>query len=135
MSRETTYAGMLGDLQRFKAALEANIAELPHLQGTLDRVGVLLAQGQEVSNRQMALTASKQETSKQLKVLVTEGQRVANAARALLKEHYGLRSEKLVEFGIQPFRGRNRVSKASTPAPEQPTPEPTSPPVAVPAGS
>jgi hypothetical protein len=127
MARETTYAGQLGDLQRFKAALEANIAEVPHLQGTLERVGVLLAQGQETANRQLALAASKQETSKQLKTLVTEGQRVATAARALLKEHYGLRSEKLAEFGVQPFRGRNRASKKKTPAQEQPT-APTVPP-------
>jgi hypothetical protein len=122
MARETTYAGQLGDLQRFKAALEANIAEVPHLQGTLERVGVLLAQGQETANRQLALAASKQETSKQLKTLVTEGQRVATAARALLKEHYGLRSEKLASSESSPSEA------ATAPARRRPRPR-SSPPL------
>jgi hypothetical protein len=132
MSSETTYAGMLGDLGRFTAALEANIAEVPHLQGARERLQTLLAQGQETAQQQAALTAAKQETSRRLRTLVTEGQRVANAVRSMLKEHYGLRSEKLAEFGIQPFRGRafrtrKGGSKPETPAPEAPAPQPPAP--------
>ena len=55
-----------------------------------------------------------------------EGQRVANAVRSLLKEPYGLRAEKLAEFGLQPFRGRSRKVKPDVPAtPEPPTSEPS----------
>ena len=70
-----------------------------------------------------------QELSKQIKTLVTEGQRLANLLRSALKEHYGIRSEKLAEFNVQPFRGRRLKAK---PAPEgSGTPEPSqSPPVA-----
>ena len=31
--------------------------------------------------------------------------------RLAIKQHYGIRSEKLAEFGLQPFRGRIRKAK------------------------
>jgi hypothetical protein len=84
----------------------------------------MLADAQETVKQQAALTAGKQEMSKKLKSQVVEGQRVANGLRKLLKEFYGVRSEKLAEFGLQPFRGLKRKAAA----PEEPTPVP--PPVA-----
>ena len=120
MAKETTYAGMLGDLSRLTAALAANAAEIPHLEGTRVRLEKMLTDAQETAKQQAALTASKQEMSKKLKSQVVEGQRVANGLRKLLKEFYGVRSEKLAEFGLQPFRGLKR--KADTPEP------PTTPP-------
>lgn len=129
MTQERTYAGVMGSIQRLSTALEANSAELPHLEGARQRLSSLLAQAQENAKTQAALKASKQETSKQLRTLVIESQRVATAVRALLKEHYGLRSEKLAEFGLQPFRGRTRKAKPAAPgAPEIPVPPPTAPP-------
>ena len=115
MSKETTYAGKLGDLQKLVTVLESNSAELAHLTGARERIEILLAQALEKSKQQATLVASKQETSKQLKALVIEGQRVATAVRSMLKEFYGLRSEKLAEFGLQPFRGRPRKAKPGTP--------------------
>ena len=124
MGKETTYAGMLGDLQGLTAALGANQAELGHLDGPRQRLEMLLAQAQEKSKQQAALVAAKQETSKQLKTLLIEGQRVATAVRSMLKEFYGLRSEKLAEFGLQVFRGRQRKAKPENPeSPEAPKPE------------
>ncbi|HEX9940853.1 MAG TPA: hypothetical protein VGG03_02455 [Thermoanaerobaculia bacterium] len=74
------------------------------------------------------MTASKQEASKRLRALLVEGQRIASGLRKFLKEHYGLRSEKLAEFGLQPFRGRPRKSSAENPEPaEGPNPDPQAP--------
>lgn len=120
MAQEKTHAGVLGSLQRLDTALEANSAELAHLEGARQRLKTLLGQSQETITQQGALTASKQEMSKQLRTFLTEGQRVANAIRALLKEHYGLRAEKLAEFGLQPFRGRTRKAKPTEPKPPVP---------------
>lgn len=121
MSQETTYAGMLGQLQRFSAALVANKAELPHLEGTITRLETLLGQAQQAAMHQAALAASKQETSKQLRTLLFEGRRLSTGLGALLKEFYGLRSEKLAEFGLQPFRGKKRKEKPEVPeTPETP---------------
>ena len=126
MAKETTYAGVLGDLSRFDAALEANAADLAHLEGTRTRLRTLLSGAQETAKEQAALVASKQGSSKRLRSQVSEAQRVASGLRTLVTEHYVLRSEKLAEFGLQPFRGRTRKAKTTAPVDPQPSTAPGS---------
>jgi hypothetical protein len=133
MSRETTYAGKLGSAQRLSNALAANAAELAHLEGTRLRLAEVLERAHEVAKQQAAWTASRQEASKQLRTLLTEGNRLATALRSLVKEHYGIRSEKLAEFGLQPFRGRTRKAKGEIPEPQVKTNEPETGPTPPPA--
>ena len=113
---ETTDLGFQGDWQHFLNMAEANAADLPFLEAPRARLTEYLARVREINKQQDMLTASKQEASKQLRVVVVEGQRLTNAMRAMIKSHYGIKSEKLAEFGIQPFRGRNRKAKTPTPA-------------------
>jgi hypothetical protein len=85
-----------------------------------------------VSQQQASLTASKQELSKRFGGLLIEDERLAAAIEKLLKEHYGLRSEKLAQFGMQPFRGLVRKAKPASPEPPEtpegpPAPAPASP--------
>ncbi len=126
MARETTNSGKLGDLGRFTTALAANAADLPHLEGSRLRLDKVVVDAQDAAKQQAAFTAGKQEASKRLAVLVTEGQRLASGIRKLLTENYGLRSEKLAEFGLQPFRGR-KVKKDQPQKPEPPAPPPAPP--------
>jgi len=125
MAKETTYAGKLGDWQRLLGPLEDNTPELGFLEGQRTKLTGYLGDAREVNKRQAALTAARQEASKQLQGIVREGDRLANILRLSVKEHYGINSEKLAEFGIQPFRGRPRKLKPETPAP---TPTPPSDP-------
>lgn len=129
MPRETTYAGVLGQLTRFVASLAANAAELPHLEGPRARLTQLVTEAQEVARQQAALAASKQEATRRLVTLLIEGQRAATGIQKLLQEFYGLRSEKLAEFNLQPFRGRRRSPEPETPSPSPspPGPEPAGP--------
>jgi len=113
---------VVGNLQQLLAKLEANKAELPQVEISVTKLGTVMARLMDLNKQQGALTASKQAASKEQQTLLTEGQRLANAIRAVVKEHYGIRSEKLAEFGLQPFRGRVRTVKAPTPTPETPTP-------------
>ena len=48
MSKETTYAGMLGSWQRWIATLLANGSDLGHLQVLWEQLGTLAARGQEL---------------------------------------------------------------------------------------
>ena len=57
---------------------------------------------------------------------MVEGERLANLLRVNLKQHYGIRSEKLSAFGLQPFRGRK--GKEAPEAPISSTPPVTAPP-------
>ena len=126
MSIETTSKGQLGDLERLLSSLTANAAELPHLEVSRNQLGVLLGQAREAADLQALHTAGKQEASRNLQLALTEGMRLANVLRLAVKQHYGIRSEKLAHFGIQPFRGRPFRTRNPKPAPE--TPQPPAPP-------
>ena len=119
MSKETTYAGKLGDWRRLLLAVLANMAQLPDLQGIVSRLEALVTRGHDLSQEQAAHAASKQETSRQLQEVISEGDRLATVLRKSLQSYYGPGSEKLVEFGLRPFRGRK---PAAAPEPEAPPP-------------
>jgi len=120
MPKERTHAGKKGSWQRLSTALEANKAELGHLETPRIKLATHLGRVQEITQEQSALTASKQELSKQLQALMDETSRLTNMLRVAVKEHYGPRSEKLTEFGLQPFRGLARKEKP-LPPPEDAT--------------
>ena len=130
MSKETTLKGKLGDLQRLLSPLAANSAELAHLEPARARFAELVAKAEAAADRQGFHTAAKQEASRQLQVLITEGLRMANVLNLGVKQHYGIRAEKLAEFGLQPFRGRKSKPDAEEPQPSPPEennpPAPTS---------
>ena len=107
MSKETTYAGMLGDWERWVTALLAD-ASLAHLEVPRAELEAMMLRGKELIQKQSELTASKQDTSKELRKLIIEGQRLVTVLRVAVRQHYGIDSEKLAEFGVQPFRGRRR---------------------------
>ncbi|HEY0511536.1 MAG TPA: hypothetical protein VGH73_06510 [Thermoanaerobaculia bacterium] len=125
MTRETTNAGKLGKLQKLSAALTANSGDLPNLQGSITQFAALLAQAQEAAKQQAALTAEKQAASRQLNTSMTEVERLGTVLQLAVKQHFGIRAEKLAEFGMQPFRGRSQTAK---PVPEVPSPPTTKPP-------
>lgn len=125
---ETTRSGKLGEWQRLKSALQVNQADLPELENQMAQFGTLLGQAEDLFQSQAAYAASKQQASQQLTTLVLECQRLATVLRFSLKQHYGPTSEKLIEFGIQPFRGRTRKPEPPPPPPAEtvdPSTEPT----------
>lgn len=126
MPKETTYAGMMGEWQHLVATLEEKADEIPNLAATREQLKALLEKAQDASKRQTVLVGEKQEISQQLKSFMSEGQRLAHILRLSLKAHYGIRSEKLATFRLQPFRGR----KFKEGEPEAPAKTPPSPPSA-----
>ncbi len=114
----------LGYMHRFKESMSANAEKLKAYEETRLKFEGLLTQAQGLTQQQAALTAAKQESSKQLQNVLSEVQRVATVLRFAVRELYGKDAEKLVEFGLQPFRGRPRKHKE----PEKPQPEPPAPP-------
>ena len=118
MAKETTYKGMLGDWDQLITMLAENSTELPHLEGSRLKLEELLKLGLDIAAKQAMLRADKQDASQQMKALISNGQRLTKLLRQAVKEHYGIRSEKLTAYGMQPFRGRKAKAK----------PEPTEPP-------
>jgi len=124
-------------LELRKKALEANRTELPQMEVPLQKVDAVLTEMKDLSAQQASLTATKQGVSKRLAELKDEGQKLLTFVDVGIREHYGTRSERLVEFGQQPFRslprlklvgldgkplkpGSVRVEPAATPAPVPP---------------
>lgn len=116
MPRETTKQGKLGKLQKFRAALNANSESLPHLEGSRTEFDEIVTQVLELMKQQGALTAEKQEISKQFREMLNEAERLATVLRFAVKQQFGIRAEKLVEFDLQPFRGRKKPAPATEPA-------------------
>jgi hypothetical protein len=111
----------LGDLQRFKESMLANVDRLTPYEESRVRFGGLVGEAQERNREQAALTAAKQEASRKFAEALREAQRLATVLRFAIKEHFGPDSEKLVEFGLRPFRGKTRTKK-EVPVPEAPAP-------------
>jgi hypothetical protein len=124
MQSETTYSGILGELQRFKAALDANIAELQHLEATNGRFADRLNEANGLAQDQAAAAAGKQERSQRLKAAILDLRLQATVLRKAVRQFYGTRSEKLTEFGLQPFRGRQVSGRTGPDEPPTPTPPP-----------
>ena len=117
MQSETTYSGILGELQRFQTSMEAKIGEIPHLEPSRVHFGQLRSRTQDLVRQQAAITAEKQLLSQQLKAAFVDGRRLATLLRKGLQQHYGIRSERLTEFGLQPFRGRKPPKPTEPPVP------------------
>ena len=112
MGTESTYKGKIESWDHLQERLTANAADLAHLDAIRARLDVITEQARQMAATQAAQRAAKQTASQKLKATVVEGERLANLLRSAVKQQYGIRSEKLAEFGMQPFRGRNRTVKA-----------------------
>jgi hypothetical protein len=66
------------------------------------------------------MKAAKQEIWRELQQVLEEGDAAMRYLKEGVRAHYGKRSEKLVEFGVQPFRGIKRKSAKDSTVPDVP---------------
>ena len=118
MAKLQQYLNYLNGWEQVAAAQEANAAELPHMELPLAKLRGLLEQARSLTNEHHTLTATKQDVSKNLQETIRQGQKLVDFMRTGAVEHFGAESDKLVEFGVKPFRGR--AKKAATQPPESP---------------
>jgi hypothetical protein len=104
-----TYPVIQKKLELRSKALATNREELPHLDVTRVKIDVVLGDVKELTAEQASLSAAKQEVSKRIAERMREGEALMAFVDAGVRQHYGNRSEKLVEFGLQPFRPQPRI--------------------------
>lgn len=104
----TTQADLLDTADRLLMGLNANTADLSHLNGSRDKLVSRLEEIRELLHQQSVFTASKQDTSRQLEQLFRNSAKLITILRKAVAEHYGSENEKVVEFGLKPFRSRRR---------------------------
>jgi hypothetical protein len=119
------YADHSKEWEDLTASMAANAAEVPHLEAQRVSLEKMLAEFRDLTLQQAAFQANKQKVSQRLQAVVDQGQKLATVLRVSLKQHYGRRSEDLVKFGMQPFRG---FTRKPSPAPEPEKPPATEPP-------
>src|SRR4030095_14468855 len=114
-----TYAKSIKEWEEMTATVVANASELPELEIQTAALRGLLEEMKGLLTQQTFRQRRKQEISLRLQALNEGGGKLATVLRVTLKQHYGTRNEKLVEFRLQPFRGRSRKVKP-TPPPDDP---------------
>ena len=125
MAREPQYGVTLNGWERLLTSMEANAEDFKTLETYRAKLQSMLDTARESSARQAAMEASKQEATKSLQALLVEGRKLATFLRGGVKQRYGDRSEKLVEFGLAPVRPKAKAtSEQKPPATPPPTPHP-----------
>lgn len=122
----TSFADVMTVADGLLIKVQANAADLAHLEANRNRLAAALEGAKEASIRQAALKAQVQQATRDLEGFLAELKEQVTRMRNGVRQQYGLKSEKLVEFGLQPRRKPQR-SKENGPAPAPPpTPAPTS---------
>jgi hypothetical protein len=105
------YSIVLQKLELRSKALAANIEETPELVVPLAKLDEFLGSLRELTTEQARLTAARQEVSQRIAELIDQAQRLMTFVDLGVKQHYGNRSEKLVEYSLQPFRRKPSIRR------------------------
>jgi hypothetical protein len=115
-SNSKSFGEVVSHWGQLSSGLKANVTDLPHLDSHGVQLQAIVTEAQSVLSEQKVQTASKQDLSRQVDALLEQGTKLASFLRAGVKQHYGTRSEKLVEFDLLPFRGKTKAVKPQAPA-------------------
>jgi hypothetical protein len=121
--QQKRYSDFVTEWEHLLSTVATNSADVPHLEVPRAKLQAFLDQVRALAKEHDLHTANRLAVSQRLKVALGDGKKLATFLRTGLKEHYGNRSEKLVEFGISPFRRRKKETPAVKP-PEGETPSP-----------
>jgi len=99
------------DWEKLAAAFRANPPAVIGVEPMLQDFETLLAELRSLGIQQDAQTAAVQQTSQDLDARVKRGTLLASRLRSAAKAFYGDRTEKVIEFGMRPFRKPVRSPK------------------------
>ena len=78
--------------------------QVPNLEGSLPKLRDKSKKMRELYAQHSAHAAARQVITLEMQQLIEEGDQVVRVVREAVKDHFGKRSEKLVEFGIPTLR-------------------------------
>jgi len=119
------FAAETKDWGQLSNTVDTNKTDLAHLAAQSARLAVVADGAKSTKLRQEAFKAEVQQTTRDLETFMKEGREIATRLRNGIRTQYGLKGEKLTEFGLKP---RRKPQKKATPGPvAQPTPVPPTP--------
>lgn len=119
MSRNSR-AEFLVDANHLIAAYTANSSDLPGLEPLYSELSTLVTDLNNLSIIQDAQTAAVQQTTQEINERLTRGRLLVTRMRNGVKSRYGTRTEKVIEFGIRPYRKPIRTPKPAEEVPTKP---------------
>jgi hypothetical protein len=114
MSKESV-PKTLHQWEKILAASEANAEDLRYLQKERTELQEIVERVKHLWNQQAALAAQRQQVTRNLEEAKERGRQIAVRMRNGIRTRYGLKGEKLTEFGLRPRRGRRRNQEEETP--------------------
>jgi hypothetical protein len=121
------FANIVTEWEKLLSTVTTNKDDLPNLDGYRQALEAETATAKAANLRQSAAQAAAQQATRDLEASRTRGKDLADQIRFGIKSKYGIRNEKLKEFGLKVFRGRKKKSTSETPPPGGST-QGTSPP-------
>jgi hypothetical protein len=109
MANNSSFADFIHDWEQLLAALDSNGGDLPDVSVHRQPLEKVLVDAKAISARQDAHRAGLGLVTRELEAVMLDGRDAANRLRNFLKSHYGVRSDKLTEFGVKPLRQRSRL--------------------------
>lgn len=122
---KTSIADLIVAWENVLTNVKANASEVPNLDVYTAPLEEILASAKDLNARLDNRIAVKQEESKERRVLMLQGKKQVSRVRAALKAHFGVDSERLIEFGARPIRPRSRKNPLTVPVPAAPPPVPS----------
>lgn len=107
MPRES-FAATVGSWKLLIDSVGANSGDFQQFEQKREQLEALFARARQLLAERDAHDAAKQLATRELQGVLEEGRMLATFLRQTAKQRYGNRSEKLVEFGVQPRRRRPR---------------------------
>ena len=120
MAEERLYMNAVNGWAQMATAVTANNDQVAHLEVGVPKLQERSQRARSLYAQYAAMRAAKQEIWKELQQVLEEGDAVMRYLKEGVRAHYGKRSEKLVEFGVQPFRGVKRKSAKDSTVPDVP---------------
>lgn len=109
MPGRTSFADTVFDLEQLSTSVSAHTTLVPSAaEKYRTALEEMLTKLKVLSSTQKTLRADKQKVTQDLKETLRQGRRLATDVRTVIRGEVGIRSEKLVEFGIAPLRPRPR---------------------------
>jgi len=126
----TSVADFIKTTEHLLTTIVVNAADLAHLEPTREKLGTALDGVKVAIVRQTTTRAQAQQASRDLDAALIEVRDLSTRLRNGIRAQYGVKAEKLTEFGLQPRRPPfTRVSKKKAPetAPPSTAPADSSP--------
>ena len=117
-----TFGALMGAGDHLLVTIQANSADLGHLEETRLQLAASMEVARAVSVRQDAVRSLFQQATRDLDKAMSDTQELITRLRNGIRTKYGLRSEKLAEFGMQPRRTPVRKAKVKPAPVPQPAP-------------